>query len=130
MLNGFVDDLKRDKARGRLAPHQIIFLLALINIYIEKKSVIFNIVDLINEFQKVWKEHQDKFQSKNNKIGLPLKAFVNRGFVEIDLTDTISDFRKNQELETKITNVKIDEVLLKLFKIEKVKEYLVKRIVI
>lgn len=128
MVNDFIDDLKRDKARGSLAPHQIIFLLALLSIYTDKKSVNFNIVELNVEFQKVWKEHQSKFQTKNNKIGLPLKAFVNKGFVEIDIIDTIADFRKNQELETKITNVKIDEVLLNLFKIEKVKEYLVKRI--
>jgi hypothetical protein len=130
MVNEFIDDLKRDKARGSLAPHQIIFLLVLLNIYTEKKSVNFNIVELIVEFQKVWKEHQDKFQTKNNKIGLPLKAFVNRGFVEIDIIDSIADFRRNQELEAKITNVKIGNELLKLLKIEKINEYLIERIVI
>lgn len=128
MVNEFIDDLKRDKARGSLAPHQIIFLISLLNIFEIKQSKNFKIVELMEEFQKVWKEHQSKFQTKNNKIGLPLKAFMNKGLIEIDFTDIVSDFRRNQDLESKISNIKIGNEIEKILKQEKIKEYLVKRI--
>jgi hypothetical protein len=124
----FIDSLKRDKARGNLAPHQIILLLALRNLYKENNSSILDIFSLNNEFKKVWNEHQDKFESKNNKIGLPLKAFVNKGYIELVVTNTINDFRNNSELESKITSLTVSYELLKLYSDESIENYLTSRI--
>lgn len=128
MVDEFINDLKRDKARGNLAPHQIILLIALYNLSDQGHIFNFNIIELNAEFQKVWKEHQSKFKTRNNKIGLPLKAFLNREFIQIELTDTISDFRKNQELEEKITELRIGNEIKKIMKQIEVKEYLITRI--
>jgi hypothetical protein len=126
--NEFIDSLKRDKARGNLAPHQIILLLALLNLYKENNSSVLDIFTLNNEFQKVWNDHQDKFESKNNKIGLPLKAFVNKGYIELAVTNTINDFRNNLELESKISSLKFSDEIIKLFSNDNVKNYLISRI--
>lgn len=129
MVDEFINDLKRDKARGNLAPHQIILLIALYNLSDKGNISDFNINELNTEFQKVWNEHQSKFRTKNNKIGLPLKAFLNREFIQIELTGDISDFRKNQELEDKISNIKIDTELSKILKTKELNKKLVERIV-
>ena len=129
MMNEFIDSLKRDKARGELAPHQIILLLTFLEVYESNQSINFQINQLIETFDKIWKVHQDKYQTKNKSIGMPIKAFYNKGLIEIDFTDTISDFRRNKELELKITNIRIGNELLKLLKTEKIKEYLIERIV-
>jgi len=124
----FIDGLKRDKARGNLAPHQIILLISLLNLYKENESDTFDIFSLNNEFQKIWNDHQYKFKTINNKIGLPLKAFNNRGYIELDVKDTINDFRNNLELMSKISSLKIDNVLLKLFANDGISNYLINRI--
>lgn len=125
----FVNNLKRDKARGNLAPHQIILLIALSNIYSISKSDLTDINTLNSEFQKVWKEHKNLFISKNNKIGLPLKAFVNREYLQLITTDVINDFRNNLELETKVKSIKMYKATTKLFQDSDIKKYLITRII-
>ena len=73
----FIDGLKRDKARGFLAPHQIILLITLFDSFKENDLDTFDIVSLNSRFKENWKAHKNKFKTKNNKIGLPLKAFIN-----------------------------------------------------
>jgi hypothetical protein len=124
----FIDNLKRDKARGNLAPHQIILLIALFNIHINNKAEFLDINILNTEFQKVWEDHKKTFKSKNNKIGLPLKAFTNRGYIRLVLTDDIIDFRNNLELTTKISNIKIEPILLSFFSHVDLNKYLISRI--
>lgn len=124
----FVNNLKRDKARGNLAPHQIILLIALSNIYSIYKSDSTDIYALNSEFQKVWTEYSNLFISKNNKVGLPLRAFVNREYLQLIITEGIKDFRNISELEEKISNVKIDRSILQLFKDIDIKNYLISRI--
>lgn len=124
----FVDDLKRDKARGSLAPHQIILLIALLRLY-KKNGEILNDISILNsEFQEVWNTYKNEFKTTNNKLGMPLKAFVNKGYLTIKITEQINDFRNLSELETKISQVIIEDILISLFKIEKIEEYLVSRI--
>lgn len=125
----FVNNLKRDKARGNLAPHQIILLIALSNIYSISKSDSTDINTLNSEFQKVWKEHKNLFISKNNKIGLPLKAFVNREYLQLITTDVINDFRNNLELETKVKSIKMYKATTQLFQDSDIKKYLITRII-
>jgi len=124
----FIDGLKRDKARGNLAPHQIILLISLLNLYKENESDTFDILSLTNEFQKIWNDYQYKFKTINNNIGLPLKAFNNRGYIELGVKDTINDFRNNLELMSKISSLKIDNVLIQLFKNEDIRNYFIHRI--
>ena len=124
----FINNLMRDKARGNLAPHQIILLISLSNIYSIYKNDSTDIHTLNNEFQKVWKEHANLFISKNNKVGLPLRAFVNREYLQLNITEGINDFRNISELEEKISNIKIDRLVLQLFKDIDIKNYLISRI--
>lgn len=124
----FINNLKRDKARGNLAPHQIILLISLFNTYSISKSDLTDITTLNNEFQKVWKEYKNLFISKNSKVGLPLKAFVNRGYLKLIINESINDFRNILELETKISSIKIEELVLQLFQDVDIKNYLIIRI--
>lgn len=124
----FINNLKRDRARGSLAPHQIILLIALHRLYKENGKILNDITNLNSEFQEVWNTYKNEFKTTNNKLGMPLKAFVNKGYLTIQITDQISDFRKISELESKISQVVIENVLISLFKIEKVEEHLISRI--
>jgi hypothetical protein len=49
-IKEFIDSLKRDKARGALAPHQIILLLSLHKLNSENKSKILKLEDLMGTF--------------------------------------------------------------------------------
>jgi flagellar biosynthesis regulator FlaF len=127
-LDGFINNLKRDRARGSLAPHQIILLIALLRLY-RKNGKILNDISILNsEFQEVWNTYKNDFKTTNNKLGMPLKAFVNKGHLTIQITEQINDFRKVSELESKISQVVIEDDLILLFKTEKVEEYLISRI--
>jgi hypothetical protein len=110
----FVDGLKRDKARGTLAPHQIILLITLYKLYSESKSNTVEIADLALAFGFTWKEHQNSFKTKNCNLGMPLKVFVNRDYLKIEIIEDIIDFRNKTELKSKINNIKINQVLLNL----------------
>jgi len=123
-MKEFVDNLKRDKARGDLAPHQIILLLSLHKLYSKNKSNTFEIGDLMDAFNLTWKEHQKSFKTKNCNLGMPLKVFVNKEYLEIDITEDINDFRSKTELRTKITSIKISRILLNIFKNIEISDYL------
>jgi hypothetical protein len=127
-INEFIDNLKRDKARGELAPHQIILLISLYNSYTENNSETLHIEDLISTFNKVWKESQDRFKTKNCNLGMPLKVFVNRGYLEIDVKENIIDFRSKTELTNKITRIEISPVLQNLFQQPKILNHFYKQI--
>ncbi|MEM5540711.1 hypothetical protein [Olleya sp. AS48] len=127
-MKEFVDNLKRDKARGDLAPHQIILLLSLHKLYSENKSNTFEIGDLMDAFNLTWKEHQNSFKTKNCNLGMPLKVFVNKEYLEIDINEEINDFRSKTELKTKITSIIISQLLLKLLKKTEFTNYLKTRI--
>jgi hypothetical protein len=127
-IEEFVNNLKRDKARGNLAPHQIILLIALSNIYFVTKSNSTDVSTLNIEFQKVWNTYKNEFTTTNNKLGLPLKAFVNKGYITIEISEEINDFRNLLELESKISNLVTDDILIKLFKTDNIEEYLISRI--
>ncbi|TXD53924.1 hypothetical protein [Polaribacter sp. IC063] len=127
-INEFIDNLKRDKARGELAPHQIILLISLYNLSIENNSKTLNIEDLISTFNKVWKENQDKFKTKNCNLGMPLKVFVNREYLEINIKEDIVDFRSKTELISKITEIRICLRLLNFFNNTELEDYLETRI--
>lgn len=124
----FIDGLKRDRARGSLAPHQIILLIALSKIYKKSGKVLTDILILNTEFQEVWNTYKNEFKTTNNKLGMPLKAFVNKGYLTIKISEEIKDFRNLTELETKISQVVIEDVLITLFKEDKIEEYLITRI--
>lgn len=129
-IKEFIDGLKRDKARGNLAPHQIILLIAMFNLYVLKNTFKYDIIDLNEEFKKTWLEHQNKFESKNNKIGLPFKAFVNKEYINIEVSSTINDFRNNNELDSKVMSIEVSRILQEILKKDNVKNYLISRITI
>jgi hypothetical protein len=127
-MKEFIDNLKRDKARGDLAPHQIILLMSLHKLFSESKINSLEIADLMDAFNYTWNEHQDSFKTKNNNLGMPLKVFVNKGYLEIDVNADINDFRSKTELRSKITEIRISTVLLSLFKNTELADYLKTRI--
>jgi hypothetical protein len=121
----FVNGLKRDQARGQLAPHQIILLLALLT-YIRthhdnndkqlaKYAVIFDIRQLNDYFQIIWKQNSHRFSSTNPKIGLPLRAFFNQHLVNLKFNSTIDDIRRTEELITKLNSITVLPKILNLF---------------
>lgn len=124
----FIDSLKRDRARGSLAPNQIILLIALSKIYKKSVQVLTDILILNTEFQEVWNTYKNEFKTTNNKLGMPLKAFVNKGYLTIQISEEINDFRNLSELESKISKLVIKDVLTNLFKADKIEEYFIGRI--
>lgn len=124
----FINNLKRDKARGSLAPHQIILLITLLKVYKKSGKNLNDILILNNEFQEVWKTYKNEFKTTNNKLGMPLKAFVNKGYLTIEISEQILDFRNLSELESKISNLVIEDILISLFKSDNIEKYLVSRI--
>jgi hypothetical protein len=124
----FINGLKRDIARGSLAPHQIILLIALSKIYKKSGKVLTDILILNTEFQEVWNIYKNEFKTTNNKLGMPLKAFVNKGYLTIQISEEINDFRNLSELESKISKLVIEDVLISFFKVDKIEEYLISRI--
>lgn len=127
-MKEFIDNLKRDKARGDLAPHQIILLISLHKLYLKSKSNTLEINALMDVFNIVWKEHQNSFKTKNCNLGMPLKVFFNKGYLEIDIKEKINDFRSKTELRSKITEIRISLVLLNLFKNTEFSNYVIARI--
>jgi hypothetical protein len=127
-MKEFIDNLKRDKARGDLAPHQIILLLSLHKLYSENKSDIIEINDLMNAFNFTWKEYQNSFKTKNCNLGMPLKVFVNKDYLEIAIKEDINDFRSKTELKSKITEIRISLILLSFFNNPEFGDYLKTRI--
>ena len=128
-MKDFIDNLKRDKARGELAPHQIILLISLNKLYSKNKSKIIEIGDLLDSFSLTWKEHQDRFKTKNCNLGMPLKVFVNKDYLEIEIKEEINDFRSKTELRSKITLVRINPLLTNILNSQKSKNYLESRII-
>ena len=124
----FIDGLKRDRARGSLAPHQIILLIALSKIYKKSGKILTDILILNTEFQEVWNIYKNQFKTTNNKLGMPLKAFVNNGYLTIQISEEINDFRNLSELESKISKLVIEDVLITLFKTDEIDEYFICRI--
>lgn len=116
--NKFIDNLKRDKARGVIAPHQIVLISALYNIYQREKKSKLNIDEIDMEFQKVWNKNCDKFLSRSNLLGMPLKAFYNQGFIDVKFNEPVDDFRRLKSLKTNIENVEIGNSLINLFSIK------------
>ncbi|WP_282142789.1 hypothetical protein [Cellulophaga baltica] len=127
-MKDFIDNLNRDKARGNIAPHQIILLLSLQKLYLENKSHIIHISDLMDTFSSVWEEHQNSFKTKNSNLGMPLKVFVNKDYIEIKVKVEINDFRSKTELKSKVTRIVVNRVLLRLFKNTEFSAFLKKRI--
>lgn len=127
-IDDLVESLNRDRARGKLAPHQILLLLALSKIFKNSESKSTNVNNLDLEFQKVWGEYRSLFETTNNNVGMPLKAFVNKGLVELEASEVISDFRNVKELSEKISYLTVQDELLNALCEEGVEEYLVSRI--
>lgn len=124
----FINGLKRDRARGNLAPHQIILLIALSKIYKKSGKNLNDILILNSVFQEVWNTYKSQFKTTNNKLGMPLKAFVNKGYLTIQISEEIKDFRNLSELESKISKLIIEDFLITFFKVDKIEEYLISRI--
>lgn len=116
--NEFIDNLRRDKACGVIAPHQIILLVALHNIYNEKHNTILNVDEVNTEFQKVWSQNNEKFQSKSNLVGMPLKALYNQRLIDLDVRGQIKDFRRLSDLKENIYKIILCKELATFLEVE------------
>lgn len=83
----------------------------------------------MDTFSLTWKEYQNSFKTKNSNLGMPLKVFVNKDYLEIDIKEDINDFRSKTELRSKITQIKINQVLLSLLKNPEFLTYIKTRII-
>ena len=127
----FIDNLQRDKARGRLAPHQIILLIAISSLIQQKKSNdSINISELIESFDIVWKKNQSLYKTTNNNPGMPIKAFIDRGYLEVKQDEDIFDFRNRSELNSKIKKLIVSPFLYEFLNEGSVADYLKSRIII
>jgi hypothetical protein len=124
----FIDNLKRDKARGNLAPHQIILLISFINLDSSFSKNQYNIDELIKEFDANWNINAHFFATKNNNIGMPLKALLNKNLIEIKTNEVIINYRNRNEISLKVGCIKLSQELMDFLNSVDVK-YLEKRII-
>ena len=108
----FIDNLKRDKASGNLAPHQIILLISFLNLSAAFSKNQLILEELIKEFDTNWGKYSHLFTSKNNNIGMPLKALLNKNLIEIKVNEAILNFRSRTEILLKITSIKLSQELI------------------
>jgi hypothetical protein len=59
---------------------------------------------------------------------MPLKVFVNRGYLEIDIKEDIVDFRSKTELTNKIIKIEICIILKNLFQKPDIKSEFIAKI--
>jgi len=111
MNDDFIDNLKRDKARGNTAPHQVLLLISLHNLYNEKRHFDFEIKEIISSFDETWKKYEHLFQTKSKIVGMPLKAFYNQGFIDLEFYTEIKDFRNKNSLEQNIKAIVLNNSL-------------------
>lgn len=124
----FIASLKRDRARGSLAPHQIILLIALCDIYNKEKSKQIDLAQLNECFQHNWRDYKEKFVSVNNNLGMPLKAFLKRELLIIEFKEPMDDFRNFKNLEANISKILMTKELLTFLGISDIRKYLETRI--
>jgi hypothetical protein len=65
---------------------------------------------------------------RNCNLGMPLKVFVNKGYLEIDIKEDIVDFRSKTELREKVIQIEISTILISLFKSHRILNNLNERI--
>jgi hypothetical protein len=65
---------------------------------------------------------------RNCNLGMPLKVFVNRGYLEIDIKEDIVDFRSKTELTNKIIKIEICIILKNLFQKPDIKSEFIAKI--
>lgn len=111
MNDDFIDNLKRDKARGNTAPHQVLLLITLHNLYNEKRHFDFEIKEIILSFDETWEKYEHLFQTKSKIVGMPLKAFYNQGFNGLEFYTEIKDFRNKNSLEQNIKAIVLNNSL-------------------
>jgi|GEM_PF-5317000 len=103
----FIDSLNRDRARGNLAPHQLILLIS----FFKLKKDSLTIDELIVEFDNNWQVYKQLFKSTNKNIGMPLQAMLNKGLISIGTSGFISNFRSREEVVNKVNIVVIEREL-------------------
>ena len=59
---------------------------------------------------------------------MPIKVFVNKGYLEIKIKEDIVDFRNKAELKSKISQIEISTILLNLFQQSEILNQLNKRV--
>ncbi|WP_293786889.1 hypothetical protein [uncultured Pedobacter sp.] len=121
--DNFIDSLKRDRARGNLAPHQIILLISFFNLGKDRLTI----HELVSEFDKNWETYKHLFKSNNRNIGMPLKAMLNNNLITIETFSSIENHRNTREILSKIILVSLSETLTEFFTSVN-KEYLETRI--
>lgn len=103
----FIDSLKRDRARGNLAPHQIILLISFFNLGKDRLTI----HELILEFDKNWETYKHLFKSTNRNIGMPLKAMLNKNLISIQTSSLIENYKSTTEIIEKVAKVILEKEL-------------------
>lgn len=106
MQKNFIDNLKRDKARGAIAPHQVLLLISLKILNDKKGNFDFNIEEVVDEFDSVWDKYERIFKSKSKIAGMPIKAFHNQGLIDLEFSSKIEDFRNRSMLLESVKTIK------------------------
>lgn len=113
-MEELISRMRIDRARGRRAPHQLVLLIALSKLIRSKNTDVFSIEDILMNFEDTWKKNKHNFYSKNPNIGMPLRALIRLGYIEIDQTGAIVDFRNTQSLLDDIKLVKVKDPVKRL----------------
>lgn len=111
----FINGLNRDRARGDLAPHQIILLASLLIEFTDSHDKKIQIDSLITSFENIWINNAIKFKSINMNIGMPIKSFENQGYINLRKKNPIKDYRNLNDLKNNIDYLELNFVLTELF---------------
>jgi hypothetical protein len=116
-LKESIENLRRDQARGFVAPHQLILLMTICRHYQTTKESQVSLINLKDMFHEIWIENEQAFRSENPDIVMPIKALKRSGLISADIDQNLlKRIRTYSDLNNSITNIEISKPLAELFK--------------
>jgi len=116
-LKESIENLRRDQARGFVAPHQLILLITICRHYQTTKESQVSLINLKDMFHEIWIENEQAFRSENPDIVMPIKALKRSGLISADIDQNLlKRIRTYSDLNNYITNLEISKPLAELFK--------------
>ncbi|SOC81567.1 hypothetical protein SAMN06296241_3146 [Salinimicrobium sediminis] len=116
-LETILEHLNRDKARGNIAPHQVILLIAISN-HVEKyRRQLLPLPQVKEIFDEIWLHKEQLFRSNNTDIVMPLKALQRAELIHLRITeDQIQGVRSYNQLREVVTDIELSNELFEILK--------------
>lgn len=110
-LKSILENLNRDSNNGKLAPHQILLLIAMKREAYSLGSPILSIKSLKTKYVNVFNEYKEVLESGNRNFGMPIRALKNQQLIDINFNDDTTLEEKDYRIQNKLLD-KVESVIL------------------